>query len=175
MIDAYIALGSNLQDPLEQLQAASAALAALPETELVALSRLYRSAAVGPGEQPDYLNAVARLRTGLSPLALLDALQRIELEQGRERHVRWAARTLDLDLLLYGDQCIDEPRLQVPHPRMSQRAFVVYPLADVAPAGLQLPGGEELAELVAACPRGDLLLAGELLPAVQGDAGAGGR
>ncbi|MFV8819590.1 2-amino-4-hydroxy-6-hydroxymethyldihydropteridine diphosphokinase [Haliea sp. E17] len=152
MIPAYIALGSNLGNPLAQLQRAAGALDKLPGTRLAACSPLYRSAAVGPGEQPDYLNAVVRLDTDLQPLALLDALQAIEAAQGREREVRWGARTLDLDLLLYGAQRIDEPRLTVPHPRMTQRAFVLYPLAAVAGANLLLPNGEELGKLLATCP-----------------------
>ncbi len=156
MIDTYIALGSNLADPLEQLQRAVDALARLPHSHLARLSAVYRSAAVGPGSQPDYLNAVARIQTELAPIALLDALQAVEQAQGRERSVRWGPRTLDLDILLYGGQRISEPRLSVPHPRMMERAFVLYPLADVAEANLLLPHGEDLAKLVAACEPGDL-------------------
>ncbi|TGD70931.1 2-amino-4-hydroxy-6-hydroxymethyldihydropteridine diphosphokinase [Mangrovimicrobium sediminis] len=175
MIDAYIALGSNLAQPLLQLRAAVAALAALPHSELLACSSAYRSAAVGPGEQPDYLNAVAQLRTDLPALALLDALQAIEAARGRVREVRWGARTLDLDLLLYGEQAIDHPRLQVPHPRLSERAFVLYPLGDVAPANLLLPGGEELGKLLAACPRGDLAATDlSLLETPRDTSGTGG-
>ncbi len=156
MTSAYIALGSNLSGPLGQLQRATDALHELPDTRLERISRVYHSAAVGPGEQPDYLNAVVCVETSLAALDLLDALQAIETAQGRVRTERWGARTLDLDLLLYGDATIDCSRLRVPHPRMCERAFVLLPLADIAAANLQLPNGEELAKLVAACPPGDV-------------------
>lgn len=154
MTDAYIALGSNLGDPPTQLQRAVDALSGLPRTRLHRLSGVYSSTAVGPGEQPDYLNAVARIQTGLAPLALLDALQAIEAAQGRERSVRWGPRTLDLDLLLYGELILTEPRLTVPHPRISERAFVLFPLADVAGTNLLLPDGQDLDKLVASCEPG---------------------
>lgn len=157
MTRAYIALGSNLAEPLTQLRRAATALTGLPKTQLVAISPAYRSAAVGPGDQPDYLNAAACVETTLAPLALLDALQTIENQQGRERDIRWAARTLDLDILLYGDWDIDEPRLRVPHPRMTERDFVLLPLADVAAANLMLPDGRDLDTLVNRCPRGELV------------------
>jgi len=160
MIDAYVALGSNLGDPLAQLQRAAAALAGLPGSRLLAFSAVYRSAAIGPGEQPDYLNAAIRLATTLPPLALLDRMQAIETQQGRERRQRWGARTLDLDLLLYGDRAVDEPRLTVPHPRLAGRPFALYPLADVATPNLVLPDGRELDKLLAACARGDLTQTG---------------
>ena len=117
---------------------------------------MYASRAVGPGEQPDYLNAVVKLATDLPALSLLDALQAIENTQGRVRTQRWAARTLDLDLLLYGEQIIDSPRLQVPHPRMGERGFVLYPLKDVTDANWMLPDGRELDTLVSLCPGEDL-------------------
>lgn len=149
----YIGLGSNLATPCEQLRAALAALAALPDSRLVAVSAAYASDPLGPPDQPRYLNAVAALDTRLAPLQLLDALQAIELAQGRERKdERWGPRTLDLDILLFGDRLIDEPRLQVPHYHLHARPFVLYPLADVAPADLQLPDGRTLAALLAACP-----------------------
>jgi 2-amino-4-hydroxy-6-hydroxymethyldihydropteridine diphosphokinase len=148
----YIGLGSNLATPLEQLRSALAALAALPDTALVAQSSFYASDPLGPADQPRYVNAVAALDTELSPLALLDALQGIELEQGRTRKAeRWGPRTLDLDILLFGERQLDEPRLTVPHYHMHARAFVLYPLAEIAPA-LQLPDGRALTELIAACP-----------------------
>jgi 2-amino-4-hydroxy-6-hydroxymethyldihydropteridine diphosphokinase len=156
MTRAFIALGSNLQDPLGQLQQATITIGALDNSEIKACSGVYRSAAVGPGDQPDYLNAVLELETALTPLALLDALQAIENQQGRERSVRWGARTLDLDIILYGQQSLDTPRLTIPHPRMTQRNFVLYPLADICPPNLMLPGGVELGTLVAACPRGEM-------------------
>jgi 2-amino-4-hydroxy-6-hydroxymethyldihydropteridine diphosphokinase len=153
---AFIGLGSNLADPLAQLRAAARALCALPQSLLVEISRVYRSAAVGPGEQPDYLNAVALLETSLAPLELLDALQAIERQRGRQRKIHWGARTLDLDLLLYGSLAMDTARLTLPHPRMTERNFVLVPLADVAPANLMLPDGRDLDTLIRACPQGAL-------------------
>ena len=152
MTDACIALGSNLGNPALQLQLAVNAINRLPDTRIVAGSGLVASAAVGPGQQPDYLNAVVRITTGLDPLALLDALQGIEQAQGRERSVRWGARTLDLDILLFGREEIRLPRLQVPHPAMAQRHFVLYPLLDLYPHGLLVPGFGPLADLLARCP-----------------------
>ncbi len=147
----YIGLGSNLATPHTQLRSALVALAALPHTHLVAQSSLYASDPLGPADQPRYVNAVAALDTDLSPLALLDALQAIELEQGRTRKAeRWGPRTLDLDILLFGKHQLDEPRLTVPHYHMHARAFVLYPLAEIAPE-LHLPDGRALAELLSAC------------------------
>jgi 2-amino-4-hydroxy-6-hydroxymethyldihydropteridine diphosphokinase len=148
----YIGLGSNLADPLAQLRSALAALAALPQTSLAAQSSFYASDPLGPADQPRYVNAVAALDTDLSPLELLDALQSIELEQGRMRKAeRWGPRTLDLDILLFGERQLAEPRLTVPHYHMHARAFVLYPLAEIAPQ-LRLPDGRALDELLAACP-----------------------
>ena len=128
----YIGIGSNLDSPSAQVRRAAAALSQLPRTRLIALSPLYRNPAVGPGAQPDFVNAVAGVETRLEPHDLLDALQAIEREQGRVRGpMRWPPRTLDLDLLLYGDRVIDDARLTVPHPRMPERAFVLRPLYDV--------------------------------------------
>ncbi|TXI60961.1 MAG: 2-amino-4-hydroxy-6-hydroxymethyldihydropteridine diphosphokinase [Limnohabitans sp.] len=131
-VTAFVALGANLGQARASVLAAFDALATLPDTQLTARSRLYRTA---PHEAsgPDFINAVARLETRLSAPALLDALQAIENAAGRERPFPNAPRTLDLDLLLYGDARIDSPRLTVPHPRMQGRAFVLHPLADVAP------------------------------------------
>ena len=148
----YIGLGSNLATPIEQLRSALAAVAALPQTDLIAQSSFYSSDPLGPADQPRYVNAVAALDTELSPLALLDALQTIELEQGRTRKAeRWGPRTLDLDILLFGERLLDEPRLTVPHYHMHARAFVLYPLAEIAP-DLKLPDGRALTELLGACP-----------------------
>ena len=148
----YIGLGSNLATPIEQLRSALAAVAALPQTDLIAQSSFYSSDPLGPADQPRYVNAVAALDTELSPLALLDALQTIELEQGRTRKAeRWGPRTLDLDILLFGERLLDEPRLTVPHYHMHARAFVLYPLAEIAP-DLKLPDGRALIELLGACP-----------------------
>ncbi|RYY73001.1 MAG: 2-amino-4-hydroxy-6-hydroxymethyldihydropteridine diphosphokinase [Comamonadaceae bacterium] len=131
-VTACIGLGANLGDPLASLRQALAALGALPATRLVRSSRFYRSAPVDAGG-PDFINAVALVETRLDPVELLAALQGVEQAAGRERPYRNAPRTLDLDLLLYGDARIDSPALTVPHPRMRERAFVLLPLADVAP------------------------------------------
>jgi len=147
----YIGMGSNLADPAEQLRSAVDALGQLPETELVGVSAFYQSDSLLPG-QPRYTNAVAVLDSALAPLDLLDALQAIENDQGRERLERWGPRTLDLDILLFGDRLIDEPRLKVPHYHMQERAFVLYPLAELAPEDLRLADGRTLADLLAACP-----------------------
>jgi 2-amino-4-hydroxy-6-hydroxymethyldihydropteridine diphosphokinase len=147
----YIGMGSNLADPAEQLRSAVEALARLPKTELVGVSAFYQSDSLLPG-QPRYTNAVATLDSDLAPLELLDALQAIENEQGRERLERWGPRTLDLDIVLFGDRLIDEPRLKVPHYHLQERAFVLYPLAELAPVDLRLADGRSLSELLAACP-----------------------
>ncbi|WP_241571325.1 2-amino-4-hydroxy-6-hydroxymethyldihydropteridine diphosphokinase [Rosenbergiella nectarea] len=133
MARVYIALGSNLRDPLDQCQRAIAALAALPASTLVKTSSFYRTPPYGPQDQPDFLNAVVVLETELSPLALLDHTQRIEWEQGRERKdERWGPRTLDLDLLLFGEHHMNSTRLTLPHYDMHNRAFMLVPLAEVA-------------------------------------------
>ncbi|MFG6466867.1 2-amino-4-hydroxy-6-hydroxymethyldihydropteridine diphosphokinase [Roseateles sp. BYS87W] len=130
---AYVGLGANLGGDLRQtLLSAVGALDALPQTRLAAVSSAWRSAPVDAGG-PDFLNAVAALDTDLEPLALLDALQGIELAHGRERPYRNAPRTLDLDLLAYGDVTLDTPRLTLPHPRVAERAFVLRPLWELAP------------------------------------------
>jgi 2-amino-4-hydroxy-6-hydroxymethyldihydropteridine diphosphokinase len=146
----YIGLGSNLADPEEQLRDALKAMAGLPQSSLSGVSSFYVSDSLLPG-QPRYTNAVAALDTSLSPLALLDALQGIENVQGRERLERWGPRTLDLDILLFGDRLIDEPRLKVPHYQIQVRAFVLYPLAELAP-GLTFADGRRLDDLLAECP-----------------------
>ena len=147
----YIGMGSNLADPVEQLRSAIEALAQLPQTELVGVSAFYQSDSLLPG-QPRYTNAVAALDSTLPPLELLDALQAIENGQGRERLERWGPRTLDLDIVLFGERLIDEPRLKVPHYHLQERAFVLYPLAELAPADLRLADGRSLSDLLAACP-----------------------
>lgn len=146
----YVALGSNLNDPRHQLEQALEALSRLPSSRFRARSAWYQSRAIGPGEQPDYLNGVVLIETALEPHDLLDQLQAIETAQGRVREERWAARTLDLDILLYGERVIDTERLQVPHPRMTERNFVLYPLADISP-DLQLPNGVSLGSLLNRC------------------------
>ena len=139
MTTAYIALGANLGDPVATVCRAFAALAELPQTTLAAMSPLYRTAPVGITDQPEFINAAARLETDLAPEALLDALLAIEQAFGRVRGERNGPRTLDLDILLYGEAVIDTPRLSLPHPRLHLRAFVLCPLADLAP-DLRLPG-----------------------------------
>ncbi len=151
----HVGLGSNLDAPLEQVRRAVGELDAIPGTRLTACSSLYRSPPMGPPDQPDYINAVAALRTALEPEALLDALQAIESAHGRRRLRRWGARTLDLDILLWGERRVATSRLTVPHPGLHERAFVLYPLAELDEA-VAVPGGPALTELLARCPRGGL-------------------
>ncbi|TBL76806.1 2-amino-4-hydroxy-6-hydroxymethyldihydropteridine diphosphokinase [Obesumbacterium proteus] len=144
MTRVYIALGSNLANPLHQVQSALNALAELPQTKLITTSSLYRTPPLGPQDQPDYLNAVVALDTDLSAENLLDHTQKIELEHGRVRKdERWGPRTLDLDILLFGDEIINTERLTVPHYDMKNRQFMLYPLAEIAPE-LHFPTGESL-------------------------------
>jgi len=150
-VDAFIGLGSNLEGPLHQLNQAIAELAALPGTTLKACSRWYSSHPVGPQDQPDYVNGAAWLRTSLSPHDLLDRLQAIEQAHGRRRLRRWGPRTLDLDLLLYGDQVLNDERLVVPHRELANRDFVLQPLLDLKP-DLALPDGRSIATLRRRCP-----------------------
>jgi len=147
---AYIGLGSNLEDPHSQLQRAFADLEGLPGTRLVARSSLYRSAPIGLLDQPDFVNAVAKVATSLAPQALLQALLHIEHQHGRERTVRNAPRTLDLDVLLYDDIQLREQGLTIPHPQMHLRAFVLQPLLEIAPdAGI--PGMGQARQALQAC------------------------
>ncbi|WP_192021571.1 2-amino-4-hydroxy-6-hydroxymethyldihydropteridine diphosphokinase [Shewanella sp. WPAGA9] len=152
----YVALGANLNDPVQQLEDAVLALRTIAENNTVTISPLYRSVPMGDVEQPDYVNGVASFNTNLTPMALLDALQHIENTQGRVREVRWGPRTLDLDLLLYGQECIDTPRLTVPHYGMKQRSFVLIPLADINPQ-LILPCNTELTHLITSEMRAELV------------------
>lgn len=138
-INAFIALGSNLEDPVAQVRAGLGALAALPQTRLIAASSLYRNPPAGYRDQPDFVNAVAQIETRLAPRALLDALLAIERAHGRLRDFPNAPRTLDLDILVYGEQAVCENGLTIPHPRMLERAFVLVPLAEIAPAAV-VPG-----------------------------------
>jgi 2-amino-4-hydroxy-6-hydroxymethyldihydropteridine diphosphokinase len=150
MHTAFIALGSNLGDPESQVRRGIAALAELPQGRLAAASSLYRSAPVGYAGQADFVNAVAQLSTALAPQALLQALLALEARFGRERSFRNAPRTLDLDLLLYDAETIAEPGLVVPHPRMHERAFVLAPLLEIAPA-CDIPGKGPAADWLARC------------------------
>lgn len=132
-VRAWVGLGSNLEAPREQIEAALRALVAIPQTTLLRCSRLYRTPPWGRLDQPDFINAVAELDTALAPAALLEALRRIEHEAGRQRVEHWGPRSLDLDLLLHGESRVDTAELQLPHPRMHERAFVLVPLAELAP------------------------------------------
>ncbi|AFJ03573.1 2-amino-4-hydroxy-6- hydroxymethyldihydropteridine pyrophosphokinase [Methylophaga frappieri] len=145
----YIGLGSNLADPEQQIRQALRNLKALPKTQYIAASSLYRSPPMGPADQPDYLNAVAAVETDLSPLDLLQALQQIEKQHGRERLRHWGERTLDLDILLYDQRQIQEPLLTIPHPGLTTRAFVVRPLHEIA-GDVLIPGHANLGQYVAA-------------------------
>ncbi|OUD15778.1 2-amino-4-hydroxy-6-hydroxymethyldihydropteridine diphosphokinase [Thioflexithrix psekupsensis] len=146
---AFVGLGSNLDNPREQLQKALQALRELPQSRLLCHSSFYQNPPLTGNDQPDYLNAVAGLTTHLSPETLLQQLQQIENQQGRQRQegLRWAARTLDLDLLLYGEVQQNDPRLTLPHHGLYQRDFVLYPLYECVP-DLILPNGQRLAECV---------------------------
>jgi len=151
-VTAFIGLGSNLATPSQQINGARSALAATAGIQELAFSSLYQSAPMGPKDQPDYVNAVMAIATELTPTALLHCLQGIENEHGRVRTgERWGPRTLDLDLLLYGDQQIHLPDLIVPHIGIVDREFVLYPLYEIAP-DLNVPGKGSLSDLVANCP-----------------------
>ncbi len=154
MMLCYIAIGSNLDTPLQQAETAVKHLCQHPELSPQRRSRWYCSEPLGP-PQPDYINGVVELSTELPPHDLLAALQHIENRQGRERNGHWGPRTLDLDILLYGNKVIDTPDLQIPHPQMSQRNFVLTPLADLN-ASLILPNGETIGTLLAQLPAGGL-------------------
>jgi 2-amino-4-hydroxy-6-hydroxymethyldihydropteridine diphosphokinase len=144
-------LGSNLEDPPAQLRLALLALATMTESRLAAVSRWYWNRPLGGADQPDYLNAVAALDTRLEPLALLNLLLEIEARQGRRRGGVWEARTLDLDLLLYGQVSLAHPRLTLPHAAMARRRFVLQPLCELAPE-LEIPGLGGIAALLASAP-----------------------
>lgn len=147
---ATIGLGANLDDPAAQVEYALTELDRLPGTRLLARSGLYASAPVGHLDQPDFINAVAQVETTLPPRALLEALLDIEHRHGRERSFRNAPRTLDLDLLLHGDAHFHEDGLTLPHPRMTERAFVLLPLLAIAP-DTRIPGRGRAADWLAAC------------------------
>lgn len=147
---AYIGLGSNLENPPAQLRAALAAIHQLPNTQLMNQSSLYRAAPVGYSDQPDFVNAVAKISTALSPQALLQALLGIEHQQGRERTFRNAPRILDLDVLLYDDLQLHEQGLTIPHPQMHLREFVLRPLLEIA-VDVCIPGAGQANQLLAAC------------------------
>ncbi len=164
-VEAYVGLGSNLQDPTAQLARAVMELARLPETTLQAQSPFYASRPVGPQDQPDFVNGAVALSTKLPALQLLDHLQAIEQAHGRERKQHWGPRTLDLDLLLYGQEAITHERLTVPHPELPNRDFVLQPLLDLAPE-LALPDGRRIDQLRTQCPDNHLR---KLPPLMQRD------
>lgn len=156
MQTVYLALGANLNAPRKQIHAAVAALKALKDVEFVCVSHDYASKPMGPQDQPDYVNAVACVKTALEPEQLLDLTQAIELEHGRVRkEERWGPRTLDIDILLFGNDVIDTPRLTVPHYGLTEREFVVYPLFEIAPT-LVLPNNQSLADITKTLPLNDL-------------------
>lgn len=152
-VSAYVGLGSNMGDPSAHVSQAIKELTAIDNSRLVEASCLYLSAPMGPQDQPDYINAVAHLETRLTPLELLHELQRIEAEHGRVRidGERWGPRSLDLDLLLYGNEIIESEELTVPHVGLHERNFVLFPLFEIAPE-LRLPDNRRLLELLNACP-----------------------
>lgn len=156
MHTVYLGLGANLNAPRKQIHAAVAALKALNDVEFVCVSHDYASKPMGPQDQPDYVNAVACVKTALKPEQLLDLTQAIELEHGRVRkEERWGPRTLDIDILLFGNDVIDTPRLTVPHYGLTEREFVVYPLLEIAPT-LVLPNNQSLADITKTLPLNDL-------------------
>lgn len=158
MIRVYIALGSNLAQPLQQVKTALEALEHIPRSQLILCSSFYRTKPLGPQNQPDFLNAVVALDTFLSAEQLLDETQAIERNQGRVRKdQRWGPRTLDLDIMLYGDRVIATDRLTVPHYGLKEREFMLYPLAEIAP-DLVFPDGETLAACLKRVPNNGMVL-----------------
>jgi 2-amino-4-hydroxy-6-hydroxymethyldihydropteridine diphosphokinase len=147
---AYVGLGANIGEPRRQLQAALQEMGELPNTRITKTSGFYRSAPLGHRDQPEFLNAVVELDTELPAVVLLENLQKIEMNHGRERPFAGAPRTLDLDLLLYGDATIESPRLTVPHPRMHERAFVLQPLLELDSA-ISVPGKGFASTLLPCC------------------------
>jgi len=147
---AYVGLGANLGEPRQQLKRALRALDAIPRTRVVKASSLYRSEPMGYASQPEFVNAVARLETGLTAARLLEELQAIEARHGRTRSFANAPRTLDLDLLLFGESTIETAKLAVPHPRMHERAFVLAPLLEIAPDAI-IPGRGAAKTLLEGC------------------------
>ncbi|EPP0238029.1 TPA: 2-amino-4-hydroxy-6-hydroxymethyldihydropteridine diphosphokinase [Escherichia fergusonii] len=148
MTIAYIAIGSNLASPLEQVNAAVKALSEIPQSKILAVSSFYRTTPLGPQDQPDYLNAAVALETSLAPEELLNHTQRIELQQGRVRKAeRWGPRTLDLDIMLFGNEVINTERLTVPHYDMKNRGFMLWPLFEIAPE-LVFPDGASLQDIL---------------------------
>ena len=151
MVNAYIGLGSNLDNPIQHIHQAVEDLKILPKSQLILTSKLYLSKPVGPQDQDDFINSVVMLETTLEPLALLDHLQAIEQSHQRVRKRHWGPRTLDLDLLLFGDLSIQNARLTVPHAEINNRDFVIGPLYELCPE-LALPNGTKIQDLLQHCP-----------------------
>lgn len=156
LASVYVALGSNLEDPIAQVNQALSELSQLPHTRLIAHSRLYRSAPVGHLDQPPFINAVAHLESALAPGALLDQLLLMEQRHGRRRLFLNGPRTLDLDILMHGTRQLHQDHLTLPHPRLAERAFVLVPWLEIAPGTLLIPGLGTLTDLAARCSLADI-------------------
>jgi len=162
MANVYIGLGSNLENPEHQIKNAIKAIKAIESTVMLSISSLYYSRPMGPQDQPDYMNAVAELSTSLAPIALLDALQKIENDAGRIRKDnQWGPRILDLDILLFDNKIINTERLIVPHYGLTKREFVLLPLHEIAP-NLRLPSGESVEKLSESIPSNGLKIHSKL-------------
>lgn len=157
MINAFVALGSNIEEPARQLAIACQMMAALEHTRLLTVSPVYESPPMGPADQPRFLNACAQLQTGLQPMGLLDHLLRIETSMGRVRRRHWGERCIDLDLLLFGNIEIKQERLTLPHPGLYKRDFVLQPLQDLLGREYVMPNGEYIGTLLAVCTTGHLI------------------
>jgi len=152
MTDSFIGLGANIDSPVAQLQRAVSALASTPGIQLIAVSRAYESAPMGPQDQPDFVNACAHIRTSMSAIDLLRTLKVIEQNQGRVKTRRWGERCIDLDLLLHGDCSMATPELALPHPGIPKREFVLTPLIELVGEDFRMPDGRYIAKLRADCP-----------------------
>lgn len=150
MVEAYVSLGSNIESPLHQVQQAILEIDALVQTQVLSQSSLYRTPPWGKLDQPDFINAIIKIQTSLTAFKLFEMLQDIEKKHARMRLEKWGPRTLDCDLILFGQEIIEDPNLMVPHPRMKTRGFVLLPLVEIAPT-LRLPSGEAILDLVATC------------------------
>ena len=156
MAIVLVGLGANIDNPMQQLTRALQTLAQHSDIEIKGVSRVYRSAPLGPSDQPDFLNAAVKIDTALSPSAVLDAVKIIERQQGRVTARRWGERCIDLDILLYGGITLQTETLCIPHPGVSARSFVLDPLIDLLGQRFKMPSGEELGKLRALCPDGDI-------------------
>lgn len=152
MTTVYISFGSNMGERAQQINDALTLLNNIPETDVIQVSSLYETAPVGGVVQDDFLNGVAEIATSLTPLALLDAIQAIELKLNRVRKIHWGPRTIDLDIILFGDKVIDSERLKVPHPFMHERSFVLIPLNEIAPDAMHPVLNQKVSEIVTLDP-----------------------